>query len=104
MIKDTPFRTAARIIGRADPLDMSHLYLIALDIEALRARTGTDLAVEFERRFSDAPIRVVHRGYAGRSVTVEMSESWIDVIRSQLPFVTIERAREMELLEGRRSR
>jgi hypothetical protein len=82
---------------------MSHLYLIALNIEALRAPSGTDLAEVLAKGFPDAPIRVVGRGYAGRSLTVEMSESWINIVRSKLPFVTIERAREMDLLEGSRT-
>jgi hypothetical protein len=70
-----------------------------LDLEARRARSGCDLAVLFAERFPDQPVRVVERGYAGRSVTVEMSDRMVDVIRKEIPYVTVERARAMNLLE-----
>lgn len=80
---------------------MTERYLIALNLETLRSGERPDLAVLVADGFGHAGVRVIGRGYAGRSVTVEMPAALLGALREKLPFVTVERAREMDLLEGR---
>jgi len=80
---------------------MLERYLIALNLETLRSGSRPDLAALLAERFPDAGVRVIGRGYAGRSVTVEIPSRLLSAIRENFPFVTVEPAREMDLLEGR---
>jgi hypothetical protein len=77
---------------------MSHKYLIALNLEARRAAKPVDLAEVVRARFGGSRVRVIERGFKGRTVTVEMADTLVNVIQDAFPFVTVERAREMDLL------
>lgn len=80
---------------------MSDSYLISLNLKERRAGSQRDLGEIFERWASAHPAaRVVKRGFEGRSVTVEMPRHMVAHVRSEFPYVTVELAREMDLLEG----
>ena len=77
----------------------SHKYLIALNLEAALATQPLDLAVAVRKRFDAERVRVLTRGYNGRSVTVEMADALVNTVQDAFPFVTVELAREMNLLK-----
>jgi hypothetical protein len=78
---------------------MSHKYLIALNVEARLAAAPMDLAEIVRQRFDVRRVRVIERGYKGRSVTVEMADSLVNSVQDAFPFATVELAREMDLLK-----
>lgn len=56
---------------------LSHKYLIALNLEARRAREPVDLAEVVRASFGGSRVRVIERGFKGRSGTVEMMDTLV---------------------------
>jgi hypothetical protein len=77
-------------------------FVIALNLEARRARRSLNLAEYVRDRFP-VECKIIETGFRGRSITVEMPESFVETLRHEMPFVTVEPANEIQLLDGTHS-
>jgi hypothetical protein len=80
--------------------DVSQKFVVSLVSEA-RRRTKPpiiDLAIYIEEHFSRDHVRVIERGFGGRSVTVEMDESFVPKLQDRIPFATVAPEVELKLL------
>lgn len=64
-------------------------FVVSLEREARRKKPPIDLADYIEQCFSVEKVRVVERGFGGRSVTVVMDPSFAPTLQDKIPFVTI---------------
>jgi hypothetical protein len=79
-------------------------FVVSLTVPARRApeRERVDLAVFLQERFR-REVRVLERGFEGKSVTVEMADSFAPSLRRELPFATVEPQTDLQLLSSFRS-